>query len=79
MTRARQEATLRLMEEAASLGYDAIMNVRFEAVDLAGVTTRSSTKNQPGVYIGLIAYGTAYRREQGVYPPPAAPTLLGYT
>ncbi len=78
LTRARQEAQLRLMENAAAAGYDAIANVRFEAVDMAGVTTRGSTNNKQGIYTGLIAYGTAYRRLPDIYPPPAAPTLVGY-
>ena len=79
MTRARQEATLRLMAQAASMGYDAIANVRFEAADIAGVTTASAQqRGRQGVYVGILAYGTAYRRLDGTYPPPAPPQLEGY-
>ena len=74
LTRCRREAVVRLTERAAELGYDAVCNLRIESVDLAGVTTKPG-RQQTGVYVGMIAYGTAYRRVEGVYPPPAPPTL----
>lgn len=79
VTRARQEAVLRLMERAAEQGYDAVGNVRLEAVDLSGQTVASGNrKNKAQLYSAIIAYGVAYHREEGVFPPPAPPTLLEY-
>lgn len=79
MTRARQEAVLRVMEAAARREYDAVGNLRLVAVDLSGQTVASGQRrNKAGLYIGIIAYGMAYRRAPGVFPPPAAPTLLEY-
>ena len=78
MTRARQEVTVRLMEQAAEKGFDAITNLRMEAIDLAGVTTNPRKAQKQGLYIGIIAWGTAYKRQEGVYPPPAPPTLMAY-
>ena len=78
ITRARQEATLRLMELAAAQGFDAVGNVRIEAVDIAGVTVNAQRSKKQGLYVGVIAYGTAYRRKPGVFPPPAPPTLEAY-
>lgn len=78
MTRARQEATVRLMERTAEMGYDAIGNFRLEAVDVAGVTVNPQRAKKQGIYIGILAYGTAYKRREGIYPPPAPPTLEAY-
>ncbi len=78
ITRARQEATLRLMEQAAEKGFDAVGNIRIEAVDIAGVTVNAQKSKKQGLYVGVIAYGTAYRRAPGVFPPPAPPTLESY-
>lgn len=79
LTRARQEAVLRVMEEAAERGYDAVCNLRLEAVDISGQTmSPGGGKNKPSIYVGLIAYGMAYKRAPGVYPPAAPPTLLDY-
>ncbi|MEM1012138.1 MAG: heavy metal-binding domain-containing protein [Planctomycetota bacterium] len=77
-TRARQEAMIRLMEQAASLGYDAVGNVRVEPVDLAGVTTRDRNQQGKGVSVAIIAYGMAYRRTADFPTPAAAPTVMGY-
>lgn len=77
ITRARQEAVLRVMEQAAHRGYDAVCNLRLEGVDLSGETVRTG-KNHPRIYVAIIAYGMAYRRAPGIYPPPAAPTLMDY-
>ena len=78
ITRCRQEATLRLLERAAEAGYDAVANLRLEAVDVAGVTINPQRARQRGLFVGVIAYGTAYRRAPGLYPPPAGPTLEAY-
>jgi uncharacterized protein YbjQ (UPF0145 family) len=78
ITRARQEAVLRLIERAAEAGYDAVGNVRVEPVDVAGVTVRSGRDGNKPLFVGVIAYGTAYHRQQGIFPPPAPPTLMIY-
>lgn len=77
ITRARQEALIRLMEQVAAKGFDSIGNLRLEGVDVAG-TAAGGKRKQKGVYVGLIAYGTAYNRRDGFFPPPAAPTLEAY-
>ena len=78
MVRARQEAMLRVMEQAAEKGFTAIANFRMESVDIAGTTTGSNSSKKKGLYIGILAYGVAYTREDGIYPPPAPPTLEAY-
>lgn len=79
LTRARQEAVMRVMEQAAERGFDAVCNVRLEAVDISGQTVSSGGRNnRPRVYIGIIAYGMAYHRGAGIYPPAAPPTLMDY-
>jgi uncharacterized protein YbjQ (UPF0145 family) len=79
LTRARQEAVLRVMEQAAERGFDAVCNLRLEAVDISGQSMRSQNqRGGPGIYLGLIAYGMAYKRAAGIFPPAAPPTLLDY-
>lgn len=73
ITRLRQEVVVQLMEQAAEQGFDAICNVRLESVDISASTTGRSKKKQ--LFVGMIAYGTAYRRAEGIYPPPAPPQL----
>lgn len=51
MTEAREEALSRMQEEAAGLGADAVVNVRFETSDISGAMAE------------LLAYGTAVRLE----------------
>lgn len=76
VTRGRQEAVIRLMEQAAHAGYDAVGNVRVEPIDLA-VPINGRQRNK-GLYIGILAYGTAYCRTAGVFPPPAPPDLMEF-
>lgn len=79
VTRSRQEAMLRLMERAAEAGFNAVGNVRLEAVDIAGQTVATGNKRgKAQLSSAIIAYGTAYRRVEGFFPPPAPPTLLDY-
>ena len=79
LTRARQEAVLRVMEQAAGRGLDAVCNLRLEAVDISGQSMRSrNQRTGAGVYLGLIAYGEAYKRAPGIFPPAAPPTLMDY-
>ncbi len=78
LTRARQEALIRVMESTAAMGYDAVGNVRMESADVAGVTTRGKKKQGNGVFIGIIVYGTAYKRNADFPTPPAPPELAGY-
>jgi len=58
MERARREAALRMIEEAAKLGATAVCNVRYETSTISG--------SKPGSISGseVIAYGTA------LIPPP---------
>lgn len=61
--RARREATLRMIESASSAGYNAICNVRYCSVDVAGnAATRSSGKTTIKIATCL-ASGTAYVRQ----------------
>lgn len=57
--RARREAILRLREEARSLGYDAVCNVRIESADIGGATTRKRS-----AMVCAIASGTAYSTDR---------------
>jgi len=59
MERARREALLRLMENAAELGYDAVCNVRLIPADIGG----SAMDRKGRVMVAIIASGTAYSRE----------------
>ena len=79
LTRARQEAVLRVMEQAAQRGFDAVCNLRLEAVDISGQSMAATNKRSgPGMYLGIIACGMAYRRAPGIFPPAAPPTLMDY-
>jgi uncharacterized protein YbjQ (UPF0145 family) len=53
MFRARREAVCRMMQQAHSLGAKAVINVRLEASNIAGMTKKASPM------IEVIAYGTA--------------------
>lgn len=57
--RCRREAIVRMLEQAQSLGFNAVGNIRLEGVDISG-----STKNaqKPVVTVGVIASGTAYNK-----------------
>lgn len=58
MQRARREATLRMLEEAQRLGYDAVCNVRLEGFDLGG----ANVQRKGGVVsVSVLASGTAYK------------------
>ncbi|MCL1887721.1 MAG: YbjQ family protein [Kiritimatiellaeota bacterium] len=59
--RARREATLRMLEEAERLGYNAVCNVRYDAVDIAGNTMNRGKQQQPMAV--CMAVGTAYLRD----------------
>ena len=56
--RARREATLRMMEEAESLGYNALCNVRLETADVGG---RGNRRKNKVIMATILAYATAYR------------------
>lgn len=53
MHRARREAVCRMMQQAHSLGANAVINVRLEASNIAGMTKKATPM------IEVIAYGTA--------------------
>jgi len=58
--RARREATLRMLEEARRLGYDAVCNVRYDSADIGGNALRPA--NQASPMATCMASGTAYKR-----------------
>ena len=79
LTRARQEAVLRVLEQAAARGCDAVCNLRLEGVDISGHSmSPRGERGGASVFLGLIAYGMAYKRAGGAFPPAAPPTLLDY-
>ncbi len=56
--RARREAALRVLEQARSLGYNAVCNLRIESADVGGNTQQSQMPMS-----AVIAFGTAYLAE----------------
>jgi uncharacterized protein YbjQ (UPF0145 family) len=60
--RARREATLRMLEEAQRLGFNAVCNVRYEAADIAGNAAGRPKQRQNPMAV-CMAYGTAYLRD----------------
>ena len=58
VTRARREATLRMLEQASRLGATEVYNVRLES---SNVMTRQS-KNKAGIAAEMFAFGTAVVR-----------------
>jgi len=59
-SRARREATLRMLEDARRQGFDAVCNVRHMSTDIGGNAVRPQNKGMP--MATCIAYGTAYKR-----------------
>lgn len=59
-SRARREATLRMLEDARRQGFDAVCNVRHISTDIGGNAERPAKKGMP--MATCIAYGTAYKR-----------------
>jgi uncharacterized protein YbjQ (UPF0145 family) len=57
VVRARREALQQLVEQARTGGFDAICNVRFDTVDVAG-----TTKRRGAAMVALLASATAYHR-----------------
>ncbi len=60
LERARREAILRMMEEAARSRCNAVCNLRVEATNIYGIQNK---KNNQMVAIAVLASGTAYRIE----------------
>ncbi len=58
LVRARREATLRIVEKANRLGYNAVCNLRLETADIGGGTT--SGKRSRKVMATILASATAY-------------------
>ena len=56
---ARRLAIVRMLQDAESIGADAVCNVRFETS-----TINSAEQRQKTAGVELIAYGTAYRRSR---------------
>lgn len=65
LVRARREALQRVVEQARSMGYNAICNVRYDSTDIGGVSKR---KNKV-VMVTILASATAYHYRQ---PQPTA-------
>jgi uncharacterized protein YbjQ (UPF0145 family) len=65
LVRARREALQRVVDEARSLGYNAVCNVRYASTDIGGASKRTSKT----VMVTLLASGTAYHYRQ---PQPTA-------
>jgi uncharacterized protein YbjQ (UPF0145 family) len=58
LDRARREAQLRMLEQAVSLGYNAVCNVRIQTVDIGGELSPQKKQN---VLVAIVVWGTAYR------------------
>lgn len=56
MSRARREALVRIKEQAAAGGYNAICNLRMETMDMSMLSPK-----QQAAMVAVVAYGTAYR------------------
>jgi uncharacterized protein YbjQ (UPF0145 family) len=59
-SRARREATLRMMEDARRQGFDAVCNVRHASADIGGNAEASAKRSKP--MATCIAFGTGYKR-----------------
>ncbi len=55
LSRARREATLRILEEARRQGYNAVCNVRYETADVGG-----NSIDRKVATVAILASGTAY-------------------
>jgi uncharacterized protein YbjQ (UPF0145 family) len=55
LSRARREATLRVLEDARRQGYNAVCNLRYETADVGGNST-----DRKVVTVAILASGTAY-------------------
>ena len=60
LERARREAQVRIVAQAAAEGYDTICNMRFEPVDIGGATN----PRRQAVTVAILASATAYKRKQ---------------
>jgi uncharacterized protein YbjQ (UPF0145 family) len=60
LIRARREALQRVVEEARSMGYNAVCNVRYSSTDISGASKR---KNK-AVMVTILASATAYHYRQ---------------
>ena len=59
--RARREALLRMIDQAKSLGYDAICNIRFDSSDIGGNAAGAGKKKNMDMAVCMVS-GTAYLR-----------------
>lgn len=58
--RSRREATVRMLEEARRLGFNAVCNVRYDSVDVGGNAVQASKQALP--MATCLCSGTAYKR-----------------
>ncbi|HEX2836592.1 MAG TPA: heavy metal-binding domain-containing protein [Phycisphaerales bacterium] len=72
-SRARREAMLRMVEQARSMGYDAVCNVRLDGADIGKSGERGGNKGI--TMVGIMATGTAYNRA-GATPGVVAPVRI---
>ena len=68
--RARWEATLRVLEQARALGYNAVCNLRVEPADVGGNTSQGRMP-----MAAVLAFGTAYVAQLGENPAQGTQTL----
>lgn len=59
LSRARREATQRVVEQARELGYNAICNLRIETADVGG----NNTAKKKAAMVAIIATATAYNQQ----------------
>jgi uncharacterized protein YbjQ (UPF0145 family) len=59
LSRARREATQRVVEQATELGYNAICNLRIETADIGGNTAQK----KGAAMVAIIASATAYHQQ----------------
>lgn len=59
LARARREATQRVVEQAQSLGYDAVCNLRIETADIGG----NASRKKKAAMVAILASATAYHQK----------------
>lgn len=76
LDRARREALMQVVEQAAATGYNAVANLRLEFVDISGKANMVKRASM----VTIIAYGTGYTTLEELPPVPAPvipPPLAG--
>lgn len=68
MDRARREAVMRVVEQAQSLGYNAVGNVRLQTADIGG----ANTAGRGPAMAAILASATAYHSGEAIAHEPQA-------